>query len=346
MSIDARWWGRASGSVTAMTIRKSAIEPLDENHLWPSITYSSPSRTARVRSSVGSEPAVSGSVIENAERRSPASSGCSQRSFCSGVPASARISLLPESGAWLPKALGANGEVPRISCIRPSLTWPKPCPPSSGGEVRRPQPARPDLGLQRRVDAIEVVLGELADERLERPDLLAHEGAHPVELGLELRFGRELPCHRAYLRAVGTPRLSRVRAGQPPVMRVVVTGATGNAGSALVRRLAAEPRVDEIVGIARRLPAWSIEKTSWRVADVSRDRLEPLLDGADAVVHLAWLIQPSRDEATTWATNVEGSRRVFAAVAAARVRRAGLRLLGRRVRARPEGSPGRRVAIR
>ena len=102
-------------------------------------------------------------------------------------------------------------------------------------------------------------------------------------------------------------------------MRVVVIGATGNAGSALVRRLAAEPRVDEVVGIARRLPAWSVEKTSWRVADVSRDRLEPLLDGADAVVHLAWLIQPSRDEATTFATNVEGSRRVFAAVAAARV---------------------------
>jgi UDP-glucose 4-epimerase len=102
-------------------------------------------------------------------------------------------------------------------------------------------------------------------------------------------------------------------------MRVVVIGATGNAGSALVRRLAAEPRVDEIVGIARRLPAWSVEKTSWRVADISRDRLEPLLDGADAVVHLAWLIQPSRDEATTWATNVDGSRRVFAAVAAARV---------------------------
>jgi UDP-glucose 4-epimerase len=102
-------------------------------------------------------------------------------------------------------------------------------------------------------------------------------------------------------------------------MRVVVVGATGNVGSALVRRLAAEPRVDEIVGIARRLPAWRVEKTTWRVADVSRDRLEPLLEGADAVVHLAWLIQPSRDEATTWATNVEGSRRVFAAVAAARV---------------------------
>jgi len=34
------------------------------------------------------------------------------------------------------------------------------------------------------------------------------------------------------------------------------------------------------------------------------------------VVHLAWLIQPSRDLAMLEATNVEGSRRVFAAAAA------------------------------
>ena len=75
-SIEARWCGRASGSVTAITIRKSAIEPLEENHLWPLITHSSPSRTAEVCSSVGSEPAVSGSVMLNADLRSPASSGC------------------------------------------------------------------------------------------------------------------------------------------------------------------------------------------------------------------------------------------------------------------------------
>ena len=75
-NIDARWCGRASGSVTAITIRKSAIEPLVENHLWPLMTQWSPSLTARVCSSVGSDPAVSGSVIENALRRSPASSGC------------------------------------------------------------------------------------------------------------------------------------------------------------------------------------------------------------------------------------------------------------------------------
>src|SRR6476619_5916969 len=52
-NIDARWWGRASGSVTAMTMRKSAIDALEENHLRPLMTYSSPSRVARVRGRVG-----------------------------------------------------------------------------------------------------------------------------------------------------------------------------------------------------------------------------------------------------------------------------------------------------
>ena len=45
-----------------------------------------------------------------------------------------------------------------------------------------------------------------------------------------------------------------------------------------------------------------------------------LFEGAGhAVVHLAWLIQPSRDESTLRAVNDDGSRRVFEAVAAAGV---------------------------
>ena len=39
--------------------------------MCPSITHSSPSRTARVRNSVGSDPATSGSVIEKNDRTSP-----------------------------------------------------------------------------------------------------------------------------------------------------------------------------------------------------------------------------------------------------------------------------------
>jgi UDP-glucose 4-epimerase len=103
-------------------------------------------------------------------------------------------------------------------------------------------------------------------------------------------------------------------------MRIVVTGATGNAGTSVLAALAADPRVEEIVGIARRAPAWDRPKTRWVAADVAKDPLEEHVRGADAVVHLAWLIQPSRDERALEAVNVHGSRRVFEAAAAAGVR--------------------------
>jgi UDP-glucose 4-epimerase len=99
-------------------------------------------------------------------------------------------------------------------------------------------------------------------------------------------------------------------------MRVVVVGATGNVGTSLVSALAEDAAVDSILGIARRLPQASCPKTAWVSADVTRDDLRPHFRGADAVVHLAWAIQPSRDLTALWRTNVEGSTRVFRAVAA------------------------------
>ncbi|HEY1855201.1 MAG TPA: NAD-dependent epimerase/dehydratase family protein [Solirubrobacterales bacterium] len=102
-------------------------------------------------------------------------------------------------------------------------------------------------------------------------------------------------------------------------MRVVVTGASGNVGTSVLEALAADEPVEEIVGIARRLPDHPMEKVRWVAADVTTEDLTKLFDGAGAVIHLAWAIQPSHDEATMERTNVEGSRRVFTAVAAAGV---------------------------
>jgi nucleoside-diphosphate-sugar epimerase len=102
-------------------------------------------------------------------------------------------------------------------------------------------------------------------------------------------------------------------------MRVVVIGATGNVGSSVVEALVEEPAVESIVGIARRRPAWNLPKVEWVEADVIEDDLRPLLDGADVALHLAWAIQPSRDEAMLRAINVQGSGRVFQAVAQAGV---------------------------
>jgi UDP-glucose 4-epimerase len=102
-------------------------------------------------------------------------------------------------------------------------------------------------------------------------------------------------------------------------MRIVVTGATGNVGTALLRALEDDTRVTAIVGIARRLPQTTPPKTTWVAADVARDDLVPHFTSADCVVHLAWAIQPSHNRNKTWLTNVHGSRRVFAAVADAGV---------------------------
>ena len=100
-------------------------------------------------------------------------------------------------------------------------------------------------------------------------------------------------------------------------MRIVVVGATGNVGTALLRSLGEEPAVDSILGLARRVPDTAPAKTDWAVADIEHAELEPFFRSADAVVHLAWRIQPSRRLNQLWRTNVHGSTRVFDAVARA-----------------------------
>ena len=97
-------------------------------------------------------------------------------------------------------------------------------------------------------------------------------------------------------------------------MRVVVVGATGNIGTSLVRSLADEEKVESVLGLARRLPNLSMPKVEWASADVAKDDLTPHLEGADAVVSLHWLIQPSRDLNKQWMVNVEGNSRLMRAV--------------------------------
>ena len=102
-------------------------------------------------------------------------------------------------------------------------------------------------------------------------------------------------------------------------MRVVVIGATGNVGTSLLRSLQNEPMVERVIGVARRVPGCTFHKAAFVPADIRTSDLVPIMRGADAVVHLAWSIQPSRDLEALYSTNVEGSMRVFSAVAEAGV---------------------------
>jgi UDP-glucose 4-epimerase len=102
-------------------------------------------------------------------------------------------------------------------------------------------------------------------------------------------------------------------------VRIVVTGATGNVGTSVVRALSADASVTEIVAVARREPRRALGRSEFVSADVTSSDLGPIFRGAQAVIHLARLIQPARDDALTRRVNLDGSRRVFDAAVAAGV---------------------------
>jgi len=99
----------------------------------------------------------------------------------------------------------------------------------------------------------------------------------------------------------------------------VITGASGNVGTSVVAALAEDERVGSMLGLARREPTWSAAKLTWATADIGIDELDGHLAGADAVVHLAWLFQPTHDPVVTWRNNVLGAIKVFEAAGRAGV---------------------------
>ncbi|MET8797456.1 NAD-dependent epimerase/dehydratase family protein [Nocardia sp. NPDC004568] len=108
-------------------------------------------------------------------------------------------------------------------------------------------------------------------------------------------------------------------------MKIVVTGASGNVGTALLR--SAFPDGPELVGVARRRPPHEREpydRARWVACDIGEPtavaRLAEAFAGADAVVHLAWAVHPHRTDPPLTRTNADGTANVLRAVAEAGVR--------------------------
>ncbi|MEZ5155931.1 MAG: NAD-dependent epimerase/dehydratase family protein [Solirubrobacterales bacterium] len=107
-------------------------------------------------------------------------------------------------------------------------------------------------------------------------------------------------------------------------LTVAITGPTGDIGLAALRALDRSPAVGRIVGMARRPFDPAAHELSGKVAyqrgDVlDRDSVDALVDGADVVVHLAFIIIGDPEEARR--INTEGSRNVFEATVDAGVGR-------------------------
>jgi nucleoside-diphosphate-sugar epimerase len=104
---------------------------------------------------------------------------------------------------------------------------------------------------------------------------------------------------------------------------VAVTGPTGDIGRSLLRSLDRSKEVRRVLAMARRPfdPAeHGLKKTEYRQGDVlDRQLLDEFVQGADVVVHLAFLIVGGLSE--TERVNLEGSRSVFEATVAAGVPR-------------------------
>jgi UDP-glucose 4-epimerase len=104
---------------------------------------------------------------------------------------------------------------------------------------------------------------------------------------------------------------------------VAVTGPTGEIGRSVIRALERSHDVGRIIGMARR--PFDPSEHGWTRAEYKRgdvlDRpaVDGLVEGADVVVHLAFIIFGGREE--TRAINLEGSRNVFEAAAAAGAKR-------------------------
>ncbi|HYP22986.1 MAG TPA: NAD-dependent epimerase/dehydratase family protein [Actinomycetota bacterium] len=92
---------------------------------------------------------------------------------------------------------------------------------------------------------------------------------------------------------------------------VAITGSSGYLGARLVELLAADESVTRIVGFDVRPPKAPHPKLVFDEVDVRSPALAARLEGVDCLFHLAFVMDPIRDETRMRDVNVNGSQNVF-----------------------------------
>jgi nucleoside-diphosphate-sugar epimerase/alpha-beta hydrolase superfamily lysophospholipase len=104
-------------------------------------------------------------------------------------------------------------------------------------------------------------------------------------------------------------------------MRIAVTGAAGDFGTAILRALIEDDRAAEVVGLDLAPLRVGHSKLRAEVRDVRSDRLADAFEGCEAVIHLAFILIPGHEPAEAHSINQDGSKNVLERAAVAGVRR-------------------------
>ena len=108
---------------------------------------------------------------------------------------------------------------------------------------------------------------------------------------------------------------------KPPPRVVAITGASGYIAGRLIDQLCSDERVERVLGFDVRRPAFKHRKFVFDEVDVRNPNLEARFEGVDVVVHLAFIMDPIKDEALMRDVNVNGSQNVFCCAGTAGVKK-------------------------
>jgi UDP-glucose 4-epimerase len=96
---------------------------------------------------------------------------------------------------------------------------------------------------------------------------------------------------------------------------VAVTGISGYFGKMLLPLLDGDPEIERIIGIDQNPPTEGVSsnKLEFHQLDVRDPDLEKVLEGVEALIHMAFKLWRSPDDLDVDAVNIEGSKNVFGA---------------------------------